>query len=74
LVREFALDVEETQFAGEYWAFERGAYDITLTPKTGGRPIRDTGKYITIYSRANDGQCLIARDIWNSNNQPSPHS
>jgi len=57
---EFALDVEETQFAGEYWAFERGAYDITLTPKTGGRPIRDTGKYITIYSRANDGQCLIA--------------
>jgi ketosteroid isomerase-like protein len=57
---EFALDLEETQFAGEHWAFERGAYDITLTPKTGGQPIRDTGKYITIYSRANDGQCLIA--------------
>ena len=71
---EFALDVEETQLAGDNWAFERGAYDITLTPKTGGPPIRDTGKYITIYTRANDGQCLIARDIWNSNNQPSPHS
>jgi len=54
--------------------FERGAYEITLTPKTGGQPIRDTGNYITIYSRANDGQCLVAQDIWNSNNPPSPHS
>ena len=29
---EFALDVEETQLAGENWAFERGAYDIWSCP------------------------------------------
>ena len=68
------LELAETQLAGDNWAFERGAYNITLTPKTGGQPIRDTGKYITIYSRANDGQWLMAQDIWNSNNQPSPHN
>jgi len=71
---EFALDVDETRLAGDNWAFERGAYHITLTPKAGGEPIRDTGKYITIYSRGSDGQWLMARDIWNSNTHPSPRN
>lgn len=71
---EFALDVDETELTGENWAFERGGYTITLTPKTGGEPIGDTGKYITIYSRTDDGRWLMARDIWNSNNLPAPPS
>jgi uncharacterized protein (TIGR02246 family) len=71
---EFALDVDETQLAGEDWAFERGTYTITLSPKAGGEPIRDAGKYITIYSRESDGQWLMARDIWNSNNQLAPQT
>lgn len=69
---EFALDVDETQIASEDWAFESGGYTITLTPKAGGEAIHDSGKYLTIYNRASDGQWLMARDIWNSNSQPSP--
>jgi uncharacterized protein (TIGR02246 family) len=65
---EFSLSPEEVQLAGADWAFERGTYAITLTPRAGGDPIRDAGKYITLYQRQADGAWLMARDIWNSNN------
>jgi ketosteroid isomerase-like protein len=41
---------------------------ITLAPRTGGSPISDAGKYITIYHRQADGTWVMARDIWNSSN------
>jgi ketosteroid isomerase-like protein len=65
---EFSLDIDEVELAGDDWAFERGTYTIALTPKAGGTPIRDTGKYLTIYRRQADHSWLMARDIWNSNN------
>jgi uncharacterized protein (TIGR02246 family) len=65
---EFSLSPEEVQPAGADWAFERGSYAITLTPKAGGEAILDEGKYITLYHRKTDGAWLMARDIWNSNN------
>ena len=64
---EFSLDIDEVELASNDWAFERGTYTIALTPKAGGSPIRDTGKYITLYRRQADDSWLIARDIWNSN-------
>jgi uncharacterized protein (TIGR02246 family) len=64
---EFTLLVDEVQVAGD-WAFERGTYKITLTPKAGGEPIQDIGKYITIYERQPGAAWGMARDIWNSNN------
>lgn len=66
---EFALAVDEVQVAGD-WAFERGAYTIALTPKAGGEPMQDAGKYITIYQRQPGGAWRMGRDIWNSNNPP----
>jgi ketosteroid isomerase-like protein len=65
---EFSLAPDEVQPAGADWVFERDSYTITLTPKAGGDPIRDVGKYITLYQRQADGGWLMARDIWNSNN------
>jgi uncharacterized protein (TIGR02246 family) len=66
----FALTVAEVQVAGD-WAFERGAYRITLTPKAGGEAIRDLGKYITLYRRDSGGATWrIARDIWNTDAAP----
>ena len=67
---EFALSVDEVHTAGE-WAIERGAYTITLTPRSGGAPMDDSGKYITIYQAQRDGTWLMARDIWNSD-RPLP--
>ncbi len=61
----FSLSVDEVQ-ATDDWAFERGRYDITLTPKAGGESMDDNGKYITLYQRQSDGSWKIARDIWNS--------
>ena len=66
---QFRLFVDEVRVAGG-WAFERGTYKITLTPKAGGEPIQDIGKYITIYERQPGGGWEIARDIWNSNDPP----
>ena len=63
---QFKLSVDEVQVAGD-WAFERGSYDITLTPRTGGGHMEDKGKYITIYQKQPDGGWKMARDIWNSN-------
>jgi uncharacterized protein (TIGR02246 family) len=66
----FSLSVDEVQAAAD-WAFERGRYEIELTPKAGGGPTKDNGKYITLYQRQADGSWKIARDIWNSS-QPLP--
>jgi uncharacterized protein (TIGR02246 family) len=66
----FSLSVEEVRIAAD-WAFERGRYDITLTPRFGGQCMDDRGKYITIYQRQSDGSWKIARDIWNSD-RPLP--
>lgn len=57
----------ETVVSGD-WAWQRGAYDITLTPKRAGvQPIRSVGKYIHIYRREPDGAWRMVRDIFNSN-------
>jgi len=65
---EFSLAPEEVQIAGSDWAFERGTYEIALTPKAGGEPIEDAGKYITVYRRQSGDSWAMARDIWNSSN------
>ena len=64
---EFALAVDEVRVMGE-WAFERGTYKISLSPKSAGPSMQDAGKYITIYQKTAGDGWLMARDIWNSNN------
>ncbi|MBS1844361.1 MAG: nuclear transport factor 2 family protein [Actinobacteria bacterium] len=63
---QFSLDPAEALQAGADWVIERGAYEIALTPNGGGGdPLRDHGKYITVYQREGDNW-KMARDIWNS--------
>ena len=62
---QFSLAVEEVRSAAD-WAFERGGYRITLTPKAGGPSLNEAGKYITIYQRQANASWKMARDIWNS--------
>ncbi|MCG6909984.1 MAG: SgcJ/EcaC family oxidoreductase [Deltaproteobacteria bacterium] len=63
----FDLSVEEVRVLGE-WAFEQGTYTIGLNPKSGGPPMQDAGKYITVYQRKSGERWRMARDIWNSSN------
>lgn len=56
---------EETVVTGD-WAFDRGTYTQTLTPKRGGVAVHESGKYLWLYRREPDGQWKQARVIWNS--------
>jgi uncharacterized protein (TIGR02246 family) len=67
---EFSIAPHEVELAGPDWAFERGSYEISLTPRAGGDPLRDSGKYLTIYRRAAGEEWLMTHDIWNSDTPP----
>ena len=56
---------DEIEIAGD-WAFERGSYTLTLTPKVEGEPLQEVGKYLLILRRNSNGSWKLARDIWNS--------
>jgi uncharacterized protein (TIGR02246 family) len=57
---------DEVRVGGD-WAFARGMYAATLTPKAGGAAVSIDGKYMTILARQPDGSWKIQRDIFNSN-------
>jgi len=67
---EMAIYNEEVQVAGD-WAFSRGTFTATLTPKAGGEPLYMDGKYLDILERQADGSWKIARDCFNSNVPPT---
>ena len=66
---EFTVASEELEVVGD-WAFDWGAYMTALTPRAGGEPTEDRGKYIVILRKQVDGSWRIVRDIWNSDNPP----
>lgn len=52
----------EVRVIGDF-AFDRGSFWLTVSPKSGGETTRETGKYLFLYSRASDGSWKIARAI-----------
>jgi uncharacterized protein (TIGR02246 family) len=54
----------EVRVIGDY-GFDRGGFTFTVTPRSGGETSRETGKYLFLYSRADDGSWKIARSIVN---------
>ena len=73
IAEKFTFDMEvnneEVGVAGD-WAFSRGTFSATLTPKAGGEPSYVDGKYMTILQRQLDGTWKIHRDAFNSNVPP----
>jgi uncharacterized protein (TIGR02246 family) len=63
---DISITNEEVAVAGE-WAFSRGVYKATLTPKDGSKPSLIDGKYMTILRKQPDESWKIYRDIFNSN-------
>ena len=53
-------------------AYMAGIYIMTITPP-GGKPIVDTGKYLTVSRRQPDGSWPIVADIFNSDLAPPKH-
>ena len=56
---------EELVVMGDY-AFDRGSYNATMTPKAGGGTTSDRGKYLWLLHRQADGTWKYHRVIWNA--------
>ena len=63
------INPEEIRIAGDF-AFSRGTFTLSLTPKAGGGTIFMDGKFLTIFKRQADGSWKIFRDCYNSNVPP----
>jgi uncharacterized protein (TIGR02246 family) len=58
--------VDEVQMLGD-WAFVRGSWSGTITPKTGGDARQEAGKFVIMLRRQPDGgSWRIAREMWNA--------
>ena len=70
---QFTFDLNGTEAEVEVaggWAFTRGTYTITVTPKEEGQPVFIDGKFINILERQRDGSWKMHRGIFNSNVAP----
>jgi ketosteroid isomerase-like protein len=58
---------EETQLAGD-WAYQRGSYDLLMTPRAGGASRAIKGWFMRIYQRQPNGEWRMTRDMFNIDN------
>jgi ketosteroid isomerase-like protein len=58
---------EETQLAGD-WAYQRGRYDLLMTPRAGGTSRAINGWFLRIYQRQPSGEWRMTRDMFNIDN------
>ena len=56
----------ETHIAGD-WAWQRGTFKVTATPRSGGDSNTMEGNFLRIYRRQPDGSWRMIRDMFNSN-------
>lgn len=62
------IDTQEVRvFPKEGYAFARGVYGWTQTPRNGGTTSRYDGKFLTVFRRRNEGPWRVYRDCFNSN-------
>jgi ketosteroid isomerase-like protein len=59
---------EEAHATGD-WAFSRGTFTYTTSPRTRGMHVRGSGKYLNVYQAGSDGSWKIWRSIWQSGNR-----
>ena len=62
--KDAKIKTDDLIVSGEL-AVETGTYEWTLQPKKGA-PVKDVGKYLTVWKRQTDGGWKIVRDIANS--------
>lgn len=70
------MEIEETVVSEEVtisgdWAYDRGTFSGTATPKAGGDSLSLEGKYLWILQRQEDGSWKYAIQMWSSNGSSS---
>ena len=69
LVMTMTIKVEEAAAAGD-WAYAKGTYLQTITPRAGGPTTKVDGKWLDILKRQPDGSWKLYLDCFNSNVPP----
>lgn len=67
-VAEISAQIDEVRRSGN-WAWTRGRYESNFVPKPGTEGVpegRQTGKFLLIWERQDDGNWLITLDMGNS--------
>ncbi|MGH6853590.1 MAG: SgcJ/EcaC family oxidoreductase [Methylocella sp.] len=54
-------DIKEIKLLCD-WAYLRNYLEVTMTPRDGGAPVRQSGYTLTILRKEPDGRWLLARD------------
>lgn len=62
---------EKTDVSGDF-AYERGTFKTTLTPKSGGPPIVEDGRYLVVLQRQADGSWKLVDNMGNLATAPTP--
>jgi len=65
----FVDEIVEVEVAGDL-AVIWSNYTVTLTPKAGGEPTGNNGKWLKVLKRQPDGSWKFSRNIWNRDNPP----
>lgn len=66
---EFSLTASDVFQHGNL-VYEIGKYKLTLEVKGMNNPIKDEGKFLTIFEKQDDGSLKIKADIWNTDMNP----
>ena len=67
----FKLTVQELDGQGDL-AYDRGIYEMTITPSGAPAPISDHGKFVEVRRKGPDGSWSITNDIFNSDLPATP--
>ncbi len=65
------VTAEETRTLGNI-GYERGRFKMTVTPKAGGKPMPQEGRYMLVLQKGPDGMWRVARDMDNVDVPPGP--
>ena len=68
---QFTTDSAVVAKSGEV-GYTRGTYTMTMSDPKTTKPLREKGKYVTIYARQPDGNWKIIEDISNADAPPIP--
>ncbi len=68
---DMEITPEETHTVGSI-GYERGRYKMTVTPKAGGPPTPQQGRYMLVLKKGEDGTWRVARDMDNVDSPPAP--
>lgn len=64
-VTEYNTEIKEVKSYGDL-VTEIGTYKIAFTSPESSKPIKDEGKYVTLWEKQSDGSLKVVTEMWNT--------